>query len=225
MRYHTGDKPYKCQMCDTAYRTSAHLYSHMRVHTGEKPYKCQMCDKAFSESGNLDSHMRIHTGDKPYKCQMCDKAFIRFADRKRHMRYHTGDKPYKCQMCDKAFSRSADRNRHMRVHTGDKPTQVLTVWQVTLSPSTWTDITIMSTMSKEYHIATLLCVLCVDTWKWWTEAPYWYPDLRNGELNQRQALHWTFYIVLTTPCQLLWPHLISDGLQLGGTLTQLLLLP
>ena len=42
------------------------------IHTGDKPYKCDVCDKAFSHSNNLQRHAMIHTGDKPYKCDVWD---------------------------------------------------------------------------------------------------------------------------------------------------------
>ena len=47
----------------------------MRMQTGEKPYKCDVCEKAFTDAVVLKKHKRIHTGEKPFKCTECDKAF------------------------------------------------------------------------------------------------------------------------------------------------------
>jgi KRAB domain-containing zinc finger protein len=48
-----------------------HLY--VRIHTGNKRFKCDVCDKGFSQNGNLQTHIRTHTGNKPYKCDICGK--------------------------------------------------------------------------------------------------------------------------------------------------------
>ena len=38
-------RPHKCTMCSAAFRKTSHLKQHHRRHTGEKPYKCPICDR------------------------------------------------------------------------------------------------------------------------------------------------------------------------------------
>lgn len=93
------DKPYKCQLCRSAFRYKGNLASHRTVHTGrngswpscpplswgdltisllagEKPYRCSICGARFNRPANLKTHSRIHSGEKPYKCETCGSRFV-----------------------------------------------------------------------------------------------------------------------------------------------------
>ena len=58
---------------DSQHLVIGNLTINKRIHTGEKPFKGDLCEKRFTTSGHLTTHKQIHTGEKPFKCDLCGK--------------------------------------------------------------------------------------------------------------------------------------------------------
>nr|XP_021483188.1 B-cell CLL/lymphoma 6 member B protein isoform X3 [Meriones unguiculatus] len=119
------NKPYKCQLCRSAFRYKGNLASHRTVHSGEKPYRCAVCGARFNRPANLKTHSRIHSGEKPYKCETCGSRFVQVAHLRAHVLIHTGEKPYPCPTCGTRFRHLQTLKSHVRIHTGEKPYHVV----------------------------------------------------------------------------------------------------
>ncbi|XP_056914825.1 BAF chromatin remodeling complex subunit BCL11B a [Takifugu flavidus] len=54
------NKVKSCEFCGKTFKFQSNLVVHRRSHTGEKPYKCQLCDHACSQASKLKRHMKTH---------------------------------------------------------------------------------------------------------------------------------------------------------------------
>jgi len=78
-----GEKPYQCtwEGCTWKFARSDELTRHYRKHTGQKPFKCHLCQRSFSRSDHLSLHMKRHWWRGPSAAARCDVSSHRFRDR------------------------------------------------------------------------------------------------------------------------------------------------
>ena len=50
-----------------ALQESGALKRHALIHSGEKPYKCDLCAYSTTESGALKKHKLRHSGEKTFQ--------------------------------------------------------------------------------------------------------------------------------------------------------------
>ncbi|KAG8196196.1 hypothetical protein JTE90_007924 [Oedothorax gibbosus] len=58
-----GKPPYQCPSCPYTTAKKSHLEYHVLTHTGEKPYKCNVCGKAFAVKHNFTKHFQMRHQD------------------------------------------------------------------------------------------------------------------------------------------------------------------
>ena len=57
-----GPEEFGCPFCGKIMKGIKDMKTHIRVHTGEKPYKCSICNYSFADRSNCRAHIRnLHT--------------------------------------------------------------------------------------------------------------------------------------------------------------------
>lgn len=83
-------------MCANGY--SFFLQEHMNAHTGETPYKCQVCGREFREKVHLRQHKWTHSTEK-FLCPVCGNHFNRKGNMTEHIKkYHSSNE--EVNLCD-----------------------------------------------------------------------------------------------------------------------------
>ncbi|KAH9512472.1 hypothetical protein Btru_038513 [Bulinus truncatus] len=129
VKVHTKEKPYPCMECDQWFPCAATLKRHLDFHT--KPFKCDVCPSAFPRKIFLDLHKRKHHGKERddesadyglqedkigYFCKHCDKKLNNKYRMLNHIKLHLADRPHECPTCNKCFSCQYLLFKHKKMH-------------------------------------------------------------------------------------------------------------
>lgn len=106
----------ECEICGKRFITARHLQIHMNTHTGNRPYKCKYCPSAFGDPSSRIKHEHAHDNIRAYKCDVCEKSFIYSYALTKHLRIHTGEKPFGCSYCQKRFIQKHHQKAHELTH-------------------------------------------------------------------------------------------------------------
>ena len=74
---------YQCDACVKQSNNQNAHNVHRSTHNIDRPFKCNLCDSAFKQKIVLLRHERTHTGEK-VSCEECNKLFARHAILQKH---------------------------------------------------------------------------------------------------------------------------------------------
>lgn len=121
------EKPFKCKICPSRFRTVQQVHSHSLVHLPiDSPQRtqhlCSVCGKGFLRISDRNSHENIHLAPKhrpKYTCEVCNHGpLLSKTALKNHKRKHDSTKleqrKVRCEYCEIYFSYKSHLLQHVQ---------------------------------------------------------------------------------------------------------------
>ena len=93
-----------CPHCQYTSTITTNLQIHIRWHTGERPFQCNICNASFASDNHLKVHIRSHTDERPFTCNQCNATFRDRTAQRHHLVTHLDVKPFSCGICGHGFT-------------------------------------------------------------------------------------------------------------------------
>ena len=123
-------KPFKCEVCEMAFKSRPDLEMHKTRHSEERKFECSFCDKKFKCKYSLRNHeKKIHLKQRrTVSCATCGMQLGNKSALRRHLEVHKPESErtrYRCDSCEKTFTGKSGLRQHQKTHETEKPHKCL----------------------------------------------------------------------------------------------------
>lgn len=118
--------PLLCEICGAEKSRKEYMIVHMRLHSGERPFKCPICDKAFASHSQCSEHRKTaHEGVAKkrrkrgrFDCKQCSNSYPILSSLKAHIfsKHTQAGRPFQCTVCSLKFKTVLGLGKHMDMH-------------------------------------------------------------------------------------------------------------